>query len=659
MSKLTNLLIPLFLISAGAISCTNQGFVKKKDITDQQFINTINQDGNYEEGLLQPDEENVASQALSSNISIKEGSSPSTNTIIKQTENNAIEKERIDSLPGVEQEQIKLNQVGLAHFALGIAYTERNLIDQAIYEFQCSIEENPNHLESHIQLGTAYGIKGMTDDAKCEFKKAMGIDLNEAVAKMVFNALPVAENTKEQKDLFEAYINLGNAYKKEAKFKKAQLAFEKGLALKPGNTIAKKSLSEIYFSLGTFHLENQEYDNAIIEFNKVSGINPNFPQLKDVLEKAHYNLGIVYAENRKLDKAIIEFNKTMKINQNYAMLDKSTLNIISEDKKVIPDKGIHSSESYSGKNVSGSTNNDVRRKNLHKGEQVKESLKKKIPHKIDVAEEMILAKKSNTKNREDSQKHVDSQYPFLLSQGTNSLKPEKVLMKKVPHKEGRDEKQIQGHVAYKQTEVKQETGASLSNDQANVGVVIQVNSSEEKAVAKNKTNSDYRVYTYNITKNYKTKIEVNDAIKRYEDDTIKNPYDNNAILNLAHAYYRKAMYLDDAIARRENAPEDNQNFSVKRFYLLDDTDNEKISDASSPEQAKPFEKYNTEFPYRLGNMYEEMFHDAIIGYKNTLRINPCSSNALYGLAFSFSVKGSSPGVALKNKNNPKGILFGY
>ena len=85
MSKLTNLLIPLFLISAGAISCTNQGFVKKRDITDQQFINTINQDGNYEEGLLQPDEENVASQALSSNISIKEGSSPSTNTIIKQT----------------------------------------------------------------------------------------------------------------------------------------------------------------------------------------------------------------------------------------------------------------------------------------------------------------------------------------------------------------------------------------------------------------------------------------------------------------------------------------------------------------------------------------------------------------------------------------------
>ena len=100
-------------------------------------------------------------------------------------------------------------------------------------------------------------------------------------------------------------------------------------------------------------------------------------------------------------------------------------------------------------------------------------------------------------------------------------------------------------------------------------------------------------------------------------------------------------------------------FQSKRFYLLDDKDKEKISDASQSEQAKPFGRDNVDFPYRLGNMYEEMFHETIIGYKNTLRINPCSSNALYGLAFSFSVKGSSPGVALKNKNNPRGILLGY
>ena len=307
------------------------------------------------------------------------------------------------------------------------------------------------------------------------------------------------------------------------------------------------------------------------------------------LEKAHYNLGIVYAGERKLDKAIIEFNKTMKINHNYAMLSKSALNTLSEDKKAISDKRIHSSKLHSGENVYDNANSKVEKESLHKEEQVKESLQNQIPHKTDVAEEMILAKKSNTKNVEDIQKHAENQYPFLLArgndsrklaqsdkmpsdtrqlQGTNILKPEKILLKKKPYKEGRDEKQIKENMAYKQTAIKQETDASRSNNQSKVGFSIQAKPLKAKAVATNKTSSDYRVYTYNITRNYNNKIEVNEAIKKYEDDTIKNPYDNNAILNLAHAYYRKAMYLDDAIARREDAPKDNQTFSVKTLLSL-------------------------------------------------------------------------------------------
>jgi tetratricopeptide (TPR) repeat protein len=174
----------------------------------------------------------------------------------------------------------------------------------------------------------------------------------------------------------------------------------------------------------------------------------------------------------------------------------------------------------------------------------------------------------------------------------------------------------------------------------------------------NKADSDYRVFTYNITRNDKAKIGINEAIKKYEDATIKNPYDNNAFLNLAHAYYCKAMYLDDAIARREDAPEGNQNVSVKRYYLNDDAGSGKNSETGFAEQTNTFGN-NIAFRNRSGNMYEEMFREAIIEYKNALRINPNSSNSLYGLAFSFSTKGSSPGVALKSKNNSEGILFGY
>ena len=138
----------------------------------------------------------------------------------------------------------------------------------------------------------------------------------------------------------------------------------------------------------------------------------------------------------------------------------------------------------------------------------------------------------------------------------------------------------------------------------------------------------------------------------------KNPYDNNAFLNLAHAYYSKAMYLDDAITKREDAPEGNQNFSVQRFYLNGDTGNEEICEVSLTEQTKTLEEYNKTFYNKLGNLYhkKERFSEAIVEYKNALKIDPKSSKALYNLAFSFSKKGSYLGTALRNKNNPKRTL---
>ncbi|MGR3294594.1 MAG: tetratricopeptide repeat protein, partial [Candidatus Scalindua sp.] len=629
MSKLTNLLIPLVLISTGVISCANYSFVKKKDITNQQFVNTTNQNGNERLGLPQPEKENMTSQAVPANIPTIEKPSSMTNTKNKQPDNKAIDKEHVDNLPGVEQGQIKLNQVGLAHLTLGIAYVERDLIDQAICEFQSAIEANPHHLESYVRLGTTYGLKGMTNEALSEFKKAIDINLNEAVAKIVFSALPVTANQKVRTDVVMAHINLGNAYKEEGKLKRSQLEYEEALELKPEHPIASKSLSEIYYSVGTSYLENKEYDNAIDAFNTVLKLNPGFPQIKDALEKAHYNLGINYAENGKLNKAIIEFNKTMEINLHYAMLDKKSLNIISNDKKAVSGKQIHHDKNRPDENTNNSTNRDVKRESFH--EEKEGALQDQTPHQIDVAGEMILAEKGNAKESEYDQNRIESQHPLLSRKDNknklaksnkasfetkqllhaNDSRHEKVQLKTEISNENQGKKQIQEKIAQaktvdtgetnvndldfvdrgrnaslqvrreedfensntynldKEKEMSEENLAQFNQPDEDKIIAVQANSSGKKAVAKNRTNANYSVYTYNITRNYKSQIGVNDAIKKYEDATISNPYDNNAFLNLAHAYYCKAMYLDDAIARREDAPEGNQNFSVKRFYLND------------------------------------------------------------------------------------------
>lgn len=588
MSKLKNLLIPLILISTGVISCTSHGLVKK-DIATQRFTN-INQNDTHHQVLPQTDWKDVTSQTGHAEIPIKNKYVDATEdgpihgelTTVNPIERTEVtaksekedDKEHIYNLPVGQKDKKSLNQVGLAHLDLGIAYAERSLIDQAIREFQSATEANPHHIESHIRLGTAYGLKGMRDEALSEFKKAIDIDLNEAVAKIVFNALPVGADLKEKTDVVKAHINLGNAYKEEEELEMAQLQYEKALELKPEHPVAKELLSEIYYSLGTSHLENKKYDNAINAFDKVLEINPAFPQIKDVLKKAHYNLGIDYAKDGDLNKAIIEFNKTMDINHNYAVLDKNNVNIISKDK-------------------SDNTDDGVRNENSHEEEEEEKSLQEQIPHEIEIPEEMALVKEGDTKE-------TDNNIPASTHVTTREIK----------------------------------------NEEA------------EKTIAKHKTISGHMIFSYYITRNYKNKIGVNEAIKKYEDDTIKNPYDNNAFLNLAHAYYIKAMHLDDAIARREDAPEDNQSFSVKRFYLNDDAGNEEVNEAGSTEQTETFEKGNVTFHNRLGKMYQEkeMFSEAIIEYKNALRIDPNSSKALYSLAFSFSEKSSYLGVALKSRN---------
>jgi tetratricopeptide (TPR) repeat protein len=641
MSKLTNLLIPLVLISTGVISCTNYSFVKKKDISSKQFTSTKIQFGSDQQALPQPEEENIISEVVSTDISTTAIPPSTADTEDKQSVAKATDKEHIENMPGVEQGQIKLNQVGLAHLELGVAFAEKGLIDQAISEFQSAIEANPHHLESYVRLGTTYGLKGMANEAQLEFKKAIDINLNEAVAKIVFSALPVTANQKAKTDVTKAHINLGNAYKEEGKLKRSRIEYEKALELNPKHPIASKSLSEIYYTIGSTCLENKEYDGAVGAFNKVVELNPGFPQIQDALEKAHYNLGINYAENGKLDKAIIEFNKTMEINLNYAMLDNNSLRHISNDKKTVSDKNIHHGRNLPNENTDNSTNSDTRKESFHKEEE--ESLQDQILHQIDVAGEMILAENQHLLLLQEGNKRklaLSNKASFETEQSikADGSKHVNVHLKTEKSNRSQGKKQIQEKVAHAKTVNTEETDVNdlgFLEQERDASLLVRKEEGAE--------NPNYRVFTYNLTRNYKPQIGIKDAIKKYEDATINNPYDNSAFLNLAHAYYSKAMYLDNAIARREDAPEGNQNFSVKRFYL---------SETGVTGSTDTFDNAIA-FRNRPSKIYEEMFREAIVEYKSALRINPNSSNSLYGLAFSFSVKGSHLEIASRGKKKYK------
>jgi tetratricopeptide (TPR) repeat protein len=162
--------------------------------------------------------------------------------------------------------------------------------------------------------------------------------------------------------------------------------------------------------------------------------------------------------------------------------------------------------------------------------------------------------------------------------------------------------------------------------------------------------SSHRVFSYYVTRNYNRKIGFNDAIEEYEDAIRKNPYGNNAHHNLAYAYYSKALHLDDAIARREDSPENNQSFTVKRFYIHDIVDDKEIDKISLTKHTETFDKGSAALYDRLGYTHfkKGMFDDAIFEYRNALEIDPEYSKTLYNLAFSFLIKGSHLDVALRD-----------
>lgn len=558
-------------------------------------------------------------------------------------------------IPGDENDQKNvsdkesLSPIGLAHLDLGTVYAEKGLIDEAIMEFRNAVETNPHHLDSHVELGMAYGLKGLMDKSKAEFEKAIDINLNEAVAKIVFHVLPADKNSKPKLDEVRARINLGDAYNEEEKLERAKLEYEKVLELKPGHLIAKNSLSEIYYELGASYLEEEKYNNAITVFDKALDITPDFTQVKDVLEKAHYNLGINYAKNRELDKAIMEFSKILESEGGELRKDQAETpqeNKVAEEVIVASKVEIEKPEFAQYQNESTFNTEKLRESDEEKVSVLDSSYEKKIdPLQINNDEELKKVELSENRNPDIHDRIGDLEKETVGKVSRNVHQ----LDKNVSVQPNRLVEQVDKS----SIEMFGRTDIQASNDRLEHtnGTSNNTDDNAERAIIESETVSYY------ITRNYSANTGYDEAIEEYEDILNGNPYDNSAHHNLAYAYYSKALHVDDAIAMREDARENNRSFLVKRFYLSGTVDNEESGKMSLVEHS--FDKKSVTLHNSSGNVFfkKEMFNKAIFEYRNALEINPKCSKALYNLAFSFSIKGSHVDVALRSKNDSMKMSF--
>jgi tetratricopeptide (TPR) repeat protein len=175
---------------------------------------------------------------------------------------------------------------------LGVAYTEKGLIEKAVLEIKKALRLKPDFINAHISLGNAYMKIGLTDMAILQYKEALRLN----------------------PDYGEVYVNLGNAYIKQGIIEQAIDEYKKGISLKPGYVPAHVNLASAYGLKGLMK-------DAILEYRLALKLETDNPDI-------YYNLGLSYEQLAKgyelramsyeqkdfINKAINEYKKTLMLN---------------------------------------------------------------------------------------------------------------------------------------------------------------------------------------------------------------------------------------------------------------------------------------------------------------------------------------------------------
>jgi len=167
------------------------------------------------------------------------------------------------------------------HHNFGFALLKTGRLDEAIIQFQKSLEMKGDYAEAHQYLGLAFQQKGKVKEAITHYQEALRLN----------------------PDYADAHINLGNALLQTGKVEEAIAHFQKGLEMKP-------EAAETYNNFGNALLQENRVDEAIVQFQKALEIEPN-------AAIPHYCLAIALVRKGRLDEAIIHDQKAVKIMPNF------------------------------------------------------------------------------------------------------------------------------------------------------------------------------------------------------------------------------------------------------------------------------------------------------------------------------------------------------
>jgi tetratricopeptide (TPR) repeat protein len=166
----------------------------------------------------------------------------------------------------------------VAHYNLGNAYQDQDLVDKAIESYETAIKLNPaKRIETYYNLAVAYNSKGMVDKAIQQYKTLIYI----------------------KSDHYMAHTNLGIAYKAKGLTEKAIKHYKIAIRLKPDE-------AKPHYNLGNVYMSMRNYPEAIKQYKIAIGLAPTYAE-------AHLKLGNVYGQQGKTELAIREYNNALRL----------------------------------------------------------------------------------------------------------------------------------------------------------------------------------------------------------------------------------------------------------------------------------------------------------------------------------------------------------
>lgn len=169
----------------------------------------------------------------------------------------------------------------MAYNNLGLAFYNDGRVDEAIPQYERSLELDPSNAEAHNNLGNALRQKGKLNEAIVHYQRALEI----------------------KPDFAEADNNLGNTFLQKGEVDEAIVHYERAVKIRPDFTTFQWNLGKALFA-------KRRFGESIVHYEAALRAWPNSAE-------AHGNLAMSLAAIGKNDEAIKQFREALQIKSNY------------------------------------------------------------------------------------------------------------------------------------------------------------------------------------------------------------------------------------------------------------------------------------------------------------------------------------------------------